>query len=210
MPLRYYPSFKVQTNLNSKGGEFTLDGKPYTGKYYLTYDGRAFTGPDPQIGPSQLLTKTLSFPQTPGLNNLPIPDSQKKDLAFKTNIRANRIPGKPNSFYPQPTEDDYKKGYVIRYFTKRENEKGYVIEISRDEYNSIINGTADYDISIYQTTTILWKLVGPLRSVRQSQYNIIPGIIETNERLTLAANKTFLGILEFIGGDYAKFARPTL
>jgi len=73
-----------------------------------------------------------------------------------------------------------------------------------------VNGTADFDITIYQTTTILWKLTGPLKSTRQSQYNIIPGIIDTNQRLTESANINFLGMVDFIGGDYAKFARPTL
>ncbi len=133
-------------------------------------------------------------------------------MSWDGQVFANnpRIPGQPNSYYPQPTEQDYRKGYLIRYFTKKENERGFVTEISQDEYNSIVNGTADYDISIYQTTTILWKLTGPLNTTRQSQYNIIPGIIDTNKRLTESANKTFLGIVDFINADYSKFARPTL
>jgi len=208
--LRYYPSFKILTNLNSTGQEFLLNNRPYVGKYYLTYDGRAFSGPSPEIGPSDLLTKVVSTQAAPGLDTLNLSNNSKRDLANKTNVPINRIPGKPNSYYPQPTEQDYKKGYVIRYFTKKENERGFITEISQDEYNSIVNGTIDYDISIYQTTTILWKLTGPLRSTRTSQYNVIPGIIDTNERLTTTADKNFLGIVEWIAGDYAKFARPTL
>lgn len=208
--LRYYPASKVITNLTTSGTEFTgQDGKVYSGKYYLTYDGKAFSGPSPEVGPSNPLNRIPAYPTAPGLNTLLLTDKQKRDLANKSGINPNRIQGRPNSYYPQPLESDYKKGYVIRYFTKKENEKGYVIEISQDEYNSIVNGTADYDISMYQTTKILWKLTGPLKNQRQSQYNVIPGIIDTNQRLTEAANKTFLGIVDFIGGDYAKFARPT-
>jgi hypothetical protein len=207
--LRYYPSFKIITNLNSIGQEFLLNDKPYVGKYYLTYDGRAFSGPSPEVGPSNLLTKIIAVESAPGLNNLNLSNTSKRELANKTNL-VNRIPGKPNAYYPQPTDQDYKKGYVIRYFTKKENEKGFVTEISQDEYNTIINGTADYDITIYQTTTILWKLTGPLNSTRMSQYNVIPGIIDTNKRLTESANKTFLGIVDFINGEYSKFARPTM
>lgn len=207
--LRYYPSFKVIKNQNTSGTEFLLNGRPYSGKYYLTYDGRAFSGPSPEVGPSDLLTKVVSSQSAPGLNNLNLSDSSKKDLANRTGV-VNRIPGKPNAYYPQPTEQDYRKGYVIRYFTKKENEKGFITEISENEYNTIINGTADYDISIYQTTTILWKLTGPLNSTRTSQYNVIPGIIDTNKRLTETSNKNFLGIVDFIDGDYSKFARPTL
>jgi hypothetical protein len=212
--LRYYPSFAIKPNLNTTGTEFTLNGVPYAGPYYETYDGRAFTGSTPEQGSNQELQRVPIYLSAPGINDANMSLRLRKSLASKTGVTestnaVNRIPGQPNSYYPQPLEQDYKKGYIIRYFTKKENERGFVTEISQDEYNSIINGTADYDISIYQTTTILWKLTGPLNSKRESQYNIIPGIIETNQRLTENANRTFLGIVDFIGGDYAKFARPT-
>jgi hypothetical protein len=208
--LRYYPSFAIIPNLNTQPGQFTLEGRPYSGKYYQTVDGEFYTGPNPQVGPSEKLEKALNFVTAPGLNNLNIPDKSKIDLVIRSNISTTRIPGKPNTYYPQPTEDDYKKGYVIRYFTKKENEKGFITEINEEEYNNIVNGLTDYDISLYQTTKILWKLTGPLKSTRTSQYNVIPGIIDTNQRLTESANKTFLGIVDFIGGEYAKYARPTM
>jgi hypothetical protein len=210
--LRYYPSFKVITNLNSKPSEFiNPDGSFYNGKYYLTYDGRAFSGVSPQLGPGVPLRRNITdIESAPILSSLKLSNIQKEEFAKKTNLKINRAKGKPNSYYPQPTEQDYTKGYVIRYFTKKENQNGFIIEISEEEYNSIINGTTDYDIRLYQVTKILWKLTGPLNNTRKSQYNIIPGIIETNQRLTETANKNFLGIVEFIGGDYTKFARPTM
>jgi len=212
--LRYYPSFAIKPNLNTIGDQFTLDGVPYSGKYYETYDGRAFTGPNPEQGPNQQLKRIQDYLSAPGINGVNLPQSLKNKIASQTGLTPStlqnpRIPGQPNTYYPQPTPQDYKKGYVIRYFTKKENERGFITEISQDEYNSIINGTADYDISIYQTTTILWKLTGPLRSKRESQYNVIPGIFETNQRLTENANKTFLGIVDYIGGEYTKYSRPT-
>ncbi len=205
--LRYYPKSKILTNQNSKEGEFSLGGRPYIGKYYTTYDGKSFSGPSPEIGPSEPLQKINQYPNSI-ISNLPFSEQQKINLASKTNVSFNRIPGKPNSYYPQPTADDYKRGYVIRYFTKKENDT-FIIEISEQEYNNIVNGTTDYDIRIYQTIKILWKITGPLNNQRKSQYNTIPGIIETNKRLTEAANKTFLGIVDYIGGEYTKYARPT-
>lgn len=207
--LRYYPISKVITNQNTSGNQYSLNGVPYSGKYYITFDGKIFSGPSPEIGPSEPLTKNTDYISSPILNTLPLTQQQKDNLAEKTGVKINRIPGKPNSYYPKPLESDYRKGYLIRYFTKKENESGLIIEISQEEYNSIINGTADYDISIYQTCKILWKISGPLNSQRKSQYNIIPGIVETNKRLVEQNNKTFFGILDYIGGDYTKFARPT-
>lgn len=208
--IRYYPGFRVVTNLKASGDEFTLNGVPYSGPYYETYNGQYFTGPDPQTGPNEPLVRKDNYRSAPGLNSLPVPDRIKTDLAIRNNLSSTRIPGRPNAYYPQPTEENYRKGYIVRYFTKKENERGFITEISEDEYNSIVNGTADYDISIYQVTSILWKLTGPLNSKRESQYNVIPGIIDTNKRLTESANKNFLGIVDWIGGDYAKYARPTL
>lgn len=206
--VRYYPPSKVITNLTTKVEDreyFLADGNVYSGKYYLTFDGKAFSGPSPEVGPSDPLIPNIIDVVFSQSNIVPSPKPQ----GIK-NTPLQRTPGKPNSYYPQPTDLDYAKGYVIRYFTKKENEKGFITEISQEEYNSIVNGTADYDISIYQTAKILWKLTGPLRSQRKSQYNVIPGIIDTNQRLTEETNKTFLGIIEFIGGEYDKFARPTM
>jgi hypothetical protein len=210
MPLRYYPSYATINNLTTNGAEFFLNGTPYSGKYYQTIDNEFYSGPNPEIGPSEKLATINSYAGTPGLNNVQLSFNSQKELATKTNIISNRIQGQPGSFFPQPIQEDYTKGYITRYFTKKENERGYIIEISREEYNDIVNGDTDYDIRLYQVTTILWKLTGPLNNTRKSQYNIIPGIIETNRRLTEASNKNFLGIVEFIGGDYTKFARPTM
>jgi len=207
--LRYYPAFSVIANQNTSGGEFTsLNGKPYSGKYYIAFDGRTFSGPDPETGPSEELKKVPFYDSSPTLNKLPLSNTIKNRLAENTDVQLNRISGAPVSYYPQPTAADYKRGYISRYFTKKENET-FITEISEDEYNEIVNGTTNYDIRIYQTTKILWKISGPLNSERQSQFNIIPGIIDTNKRLTETANKTFLGIVDYIGGDYTKYARPT-
>jgi hypothetical protein len=212
--LRYYPSFSVIKNLNTAGSEFTLNGLQYSGKYYQTIDGEFYSGPDPETGPSQRLIPIKDYNRSVALSKIPAENTNLiQQFVSKTNtayLGLSRIPGKPNSYQPFPTEEDYTRGYITRYFTKKENEKGYIIEISREEYNDIVNGDTDYDIRLYQVTTILWKLTGPLNNTRQSQYNIIPGIIETNRRLTEASNKNFLGIVEFIGGDYIKFARPTI
>lgn len=210
--VRYYPPSKVITNLNTLGGEFVnANGKPYAGKYYITFEGKYFTGAYPEDGKNEQLIRSQAenyIETTHPKGSL----STDYDLATgfsKTTVALTKTKGAPTSYQPQPTESDYKRGYLIRYFTKKENEKGFITEISQEEYNNIVNGTADYDISIYQTAKILWKLTGPLRNQRQSQYNVIPGIIDTNQRLTESTNKTFLGMVDFIGGDYAKFARPT-
>lgn len=207
--IRYYPDSKILSNQSTNGTEYSVNGKPYIGKYYKTYDGKSFSGANPQTGPNQLLTPINKYSGFPTSNISINQDSDDLATREKLDVRlVNRIKGKPTSFYPQPNSDDYRRGYLIRYFTKKENDT-LITEISEEDFNNIVNGTADYDVRIYQTTKILWKITGPLNAQRKSQYNIIPGIIDTNKRLTEAANKTFLGIVDYIGGDYTKYAKPT-
>lgn len=210
MAVRYYPPSKIITNLVAQDGQLVDEnGLPYKGKYYATFDGNNFSGPNPVVGPSNPLFNSPNYNIFQGSQILNLPSGVLQDIANKTGVTKRTVSGRPNSYQPQPVESDYKRGYIIRYFTKKENERGFITEISQEEYNNIVNGTADYDISIYQTAKILWKLTGPLRNQRKSQYNVIPGIIDTNQRLTEQTNKTFLGMVDFIGGEYAKFARPT-
>lgn len=212
MPIRYYPPSKIIPNLSTVGDEFVdSTGKPYVGKYYKTFEGKYFSGAYPELNKNEPLKRAQIVDEDTADERGPV--SIDYDLVLGKSIvpaSYKRTKGVPASYQPQPTQSDYMKGYVTRYFTKKENENGFVTEISQEEYTRIVNGQVlDYDISIYQTTKILWKLTGPLNSQRKSQYNVIPGIIDTNKRLTEASEKNFVGIIDFIGGQYDKFARPT-
>ena len=98
----------------------------------------------------------------------------------------------------------------MRSFIKKVNDQGFITEISDEEYDNFQNGTVDYDVSYFLVYQIMWKLTGPLNSTRVGQYDVRAGIIDTNKRLVESANKTFLGITDFIGEDYSKFARPSV
>lgn len=214
MALRYYPLSKIKANQNSNGQEYTLNDQPYVGKYYTTFDGKAFTGANPVIGTNQLLQKMPRPSRTLNneIENLPNDVKSRLENNTKSNTLAepnSQLKDQPTPYHVKLIEDDYNRGYIIRYFTKKVNSAGYVIEISPYEYAMIQNGTVPYDISFWQILEIFWKLTGPLNRKVVSEYNIRAGIIDTNKRLIENANKTFIGIKEFIGEDYAKYAKPT-
>ena len=208
MPLRYYPSFRTKNNLITRGGEFLLNDQSYVGPYYQTYDGKYFSGPNPVIGPSNPLTSYSTYQSAPSLSGLGVTSKVVQQLA-RVNKTQRSSPSSPVSYFPNPTEEDYSRGYVTRYFLKKVNDMGYVIEISPTEYANFSNGTVNYNVSSYLSATLLWKLTGPLNSIRVSQYDVRAGIIDTNKRLTENLNKTFIGITEFINEDYAKYVRVT-
>jgi len=214
MAIRYYPASKIKKGKTTDGSEFLLDGKPYKGKYYQTYDNRYFTGINPLEGKNKELTRNKTYLDAVYLNTTSLSHNFKKQFSNQTNLTLP-LPGEPNfkgeptSYFPIAIDSDYERGYIIRYFTKKVNNPGYVKEISQIEYASIKNGTVPYDVSMWQILEIFWKLTGPLDQKRISQYDIRAGIVDTNKRLVENANKTFLGITDFIAGDYTKFARPT-
>lgn len=211
--LRYYPSFRIKKNLVTNGSEYRTAKGPYRGKYYLTYDGRKFTGPNPTIGPNEELFDIRVETSSDFLNSTELPASVKNEFIQKSGNSIRPIAlstrGTPTPYFPIVTEEDYRKGYVLRSFVKKVNDRGFVTEISNEEYANIQNGDVNYDVSDYLTLQILWKLTGPLNSIRLSQYDTKVGIIDTNKRLVENANKTFLGIVDYIAGEYSKYARPS-
>jgi hypothetical protein len=224
MSLRYYPLSKVKPNKITKGLDFVLNGKPYTGKYYETFDGKFFTGANPIIGNNERLLKISEYKGAEYLNNTNMPTSLRNEFARKTNltqiveqqtfVAGVKIPppkfkGEPTSYFPLPLQEDYNKGSFMRYFVKRVNSSGFVTEISQEEYSGIQNGIVPYDVSNYLTAKIMWKLTGPLNQKRISQYDIRAGIIDTNKRLVEKEEQTFLGLVSFIDGKYDKFSKPT-
>jgi hypothetical protein len=162
----------------------------------------------------------VKYKNSPVLTSNKLPTALSMDMARKTPdvkqilntptipTAINNLDG-PTPYYPYPLEEDYNKGYIIRYFAKKKNDSGYIVEISENEYNSIQKGTAPYNVSMYMTGKIFWKLTGPLNSIRISQYDTRAGIVETNKRLVEDLDKRMLGMVEFINGDYSKYSRPS-
>lgn len=207
--IKYYPSTRIKTNLYTRGGEFFLpDGKSYTGRYYLTFDGKAFTGTDPITGTNLLLTKgtqeeVLTRKPLPR-NNVPIQEfTQGATIATSTEL-GQLIP-----YYPVPLESDYTRGYFTRYFAKQLTGPGYILEISETDWSNLENGLTEQSVLAYEVTSMFWQLTGPLNNTRVSQYQVKGGVFDTNKRVTEAKEDTFRGIISFIGGEYTKFARIT-
>jgi hypothetical protein len=68
-------------------------------------------------------------------------------------------PTKIKSFLPKPTDVDYTRGYIKRYFAQKVNDLNSPIrEISSDDYIKVSNN------SFYNTTSLKWRIAGPIKS----------------------------------------------
>jgi hypothetical protein len=218
MALKYYPLSRIKTNLYTRGDTFaTEDGKPYTGRYYLTFDNKAFTGVNPVLGENKLLLTFITDPIHSETVTLAATRNNTRDKVLNSTYYAAATAQDINSslltelipYYPTPIDSDYQLGYFTRYFAKNVSGPGYIIEVSPSDYANIQNNTNPDSYLVYESTSILWQLTGPLKDTRISQYQIKGGVYDTNKRVTEQKALTFRGLIEFIGGEYTKFAKIT-
>lgn len=72
------------------------------------------------------------------------------------------------SYVPNPDENDYKRGYIKRYFTQRVNDNNSTIfELSEFSYNSISNNP------FYKIVFIDWRLTGKVEEIKESNFKSV-------------------------------------
>ena len=184
----------------TKGGELMLNGENYIGPYHI-YGNARYTGEEHDTF-SELLTPFIA---------------DKNIAEYINNTTADFQPLVPtffNYFTPQPKQENYDAGYLVRYFAQKlAAQDAIVYEIPQDVYRSRQDLI---DLGLYGVVELSWKLTGPIRSqiVRNRlgpgvvQESKIIGIFDYNREQVLKASATLPGLATSIV-DYVEFARPT-
>ena len=211
--MTYYPKKMVNNNLYTNGGEFfdSTSGKEYAGPYHETYDGKVFSGKNPLDPNKSLLSKVTSFSQS-GISELDrLPNNINYQNLGNTPKEIYRFGIDPESYIPKLIGQDYKRGQIIRYFaTKRNQTPPRIIEISKNTYDSILKKSGTYNYALWRVTSVLWKITGPLRNTRDRNGILIPGIVDTNEKLVNQANQQIRGIKQYLSNLIQFSIKPDL
>ena len=196
----YFPKSRIIENQKANPGEFILpDGKGYTGPYYTTFDGKSFTGSNPYTLNSIPLIKII--PEIPSENLNP---SLKE---FKNLKPLNLSLTDPIPFTPKPTEEDYKRGKITRYFARQRNgTKFRIMEIDQKTYDNLSNNRGGLNTSLWKVISIFWQISGPLHDQKVNGIRTRAGIIDTNQRVLNNAEKNFIGLKQYLT-DLKQFAR---
>lgn len=144
----YYNLHQIQTGQYTTGNEFVLaSGNVYVGSYHILPNDQRFTGFQPERGSVELFELRLN---------------PTKDILKYNQITGNEINryDAPVIYYPNPKLEDYKIGFIERFFIqKRTSPSNTIMEIDVDQYNKIntqnnpgINGV------IFNKLRVQWKI----------------------------------------------------
>lgn len=188
----YYPKNKIQENKYTSGGELKekLSGKNYKGYYFITFDKKYFSGKEFSYSSIELLKNEKS-------DNSFLSSGFKQYKNNTNNI--NQII--PQVFLPNPSEKDYEKGFILRYFMKRKNGKNDTIkEISESSYTKIVSNI------LYDRTQLSWKITGKLKDDLSNINMPVYGIEDTNKRTISSKLKEIPGLDVYLS-DLKQFAK---
>lgn len=103
----------------------------------------------------------------------------------------------PKQYLPQPTVEDYRIGYIERYFAKPQtNINGVIIEISKDEYTKLTGIFPTPAALHYKVIKLRWKIQGTFDEIQRSNSSTL-GFQEKN----MPGISTYLGnVLQFWQG----------
>ena len=95
----------------------------------------------------------------------------KRNSGIKSELRA---------YVPTPTDVDYTRWYVKRYFAQKANDKfSPVIEISSDSASRLTSN------SLYRTVNLRWRLTGPLKMMFNDNGTISDKGVEESNRVAI-------------------------
>jgi hypothetical protein len=190
----YLPKNQYQPNLYSNGEKYALASTPiipYIGDYFLTSSGKAYTGKQPSS-------------QSKPLTLLPPKDSSESYQVTQGGLGDEEwnekyaIEDKIND--PQlPTEEDYKRGEYIRYFTVRRNQNYDLDKINKKIYDQYNTSSPNVQWLLYRPFYVIWQLTGDINHVSQTNNNMIK-LAEQNNKVTELAS--------FLNYNYTEYYRP--
>ena len=83
----------------------------------------------------------------------------------------------PKTLVPLPSQNDYKAGFIRRYFIRRANDEyGHIFEIDQNEYDEYS------DSPFWIATDIKWRIAGPQNPVYKDDGNVEDmGVVNSNK-----------------------------
>lgn len=110
-----------------------------------------------------------------------------KDIANNLKIFEISI---PSTIVPNPNNDDYRVGFIVRYFAqKRNDENAHIFEVNKNEYQKLKNNPH------WKVIDLKWRITGPQNTTYKMDGNIDDkGVINSNKAAITRASYSLKNI----------------
>ena len=172
----FLPKSKYTGPLYTPEGVYVYeDGTPFSGAFFVTYDNKAYQGPTPQKAGARIKLKAVYL----------------AEQAIENALDAE-------GFYLQPSDTDYQRGNIQRYFVQDIRNRN-IKEVSKVGFKTAKK------FPIYKTSEITWTIQGPVADSKINSYLVI-GAENKNRQAVLDAKVDIQDIDKFIT-DFTEFVK---
>lgn len=98
----------------------------------------------------------------------------------------------PQQVPPVVTQNDATSGYITRYFVRQINDKSYIVEVDKAQYQDFKNNPR------FIVTKLKWKIVGRKETIKLNNGTNLYGIADQNKIAVSEADLTFGGLRSYI------------
>ena len=193
----YTPSFMKRENQYTSGGEYMISrvyvvkddpesvGREYIGYYNVTSEG-PFTG------------KKFTKSSKPLFNI-----KYANNISSQTYIKLSKSNGyvsdlefdDPISVQVNPTDEDYLRGYFIRYFIQQRNDKQAKIkEIDKKQFDQLADLSGGLNSTRFKSVALRWKITGPKNDIIRNGLIYQSGVEDTNFRTLEIKSRVLVGL----------------
>lgn len=122
------------------------------------------------------------------------------DQYFKTkNTTGNKFGSEhPQKYKPSPTQRDYQRGFIKRYFAQKKNKTNQITEINRSQYLSHPNMLTGLNARLYRVFEIDWKISGVRNDIYNGKVPVEIGVEDTNKNIIEIAERQYTGISDYL------------
>tara|TARA_R110000823_G_scaffold133492_2_gene262241 strand:+ start:622 stop:1275 length:654 start_codon:yes stop_codon:yes gene_type:complete len=159
--MAYIPKSKIKIQ-ETLGDEFLnkISKRPYKGSYIETSDGKFYAGNNS----TNLSLEIHPLPKTHFRGGSS--EDITKYIGIKPNIHKILSELSPIiGTKPKPLQEDYTKGFFIRFFVRRINSDTQYTEVDEIIFTKLKRQDSTYDYHLYQIGAIKWALRGDVINI---------------------------------------------
>ena len=103
-----------------------------------------------------------------------------------------------------PSDSDYQKGYLFRYFVQMKTDPDNIIEINKKQYDTHASDVG-IDKELYSAIKFKWLILGQAYDFFKDDVRIVSGVIHSNKRIIELKDRKMPGLINKIT-QYSEYA----